>query len=247
MNEPPAGEVASTLAEAPGDAQALIASLRAAGARCFDPVRWRYLETLAARAAAMQGKTERLLGARLEQALLAYQERFARARSQAEEMAARGARQFPHASGDLERLFAAGDFKGLRRFLASLASRDGMAPLGALVRQLERQFQENADARTAHHAATRMELKTVRQFRSTWSKLSIGKEVARALEQAPRDAGPINSHMLVLRSLALMREVSPDYLNRFMTYADTLLSLDQPEKEKPGTPKKAAAARTTRK
>jgi hypothetical protein len=36
--------------------------------------------------------------------------------------------------------------------------------------------------------------------------------------------------MLVLRSVALMREISPDYLSRFMTYVDTLLVLDQGEK-----------------
>jgi hypothetical protein len=50
--------------------------------------------------------------------------------------------------------------------------------------------------------------------------------VAQALDQAPKNAGPINSHMLVLRSLALMRDIAPDYLNRFMSYVDTLLCLD---------------------
>jgi hypothetical protein len=32
--------------------------------------------------------------------------------------------------------------------------------------------------------------------------------------------------MLVLRSLGLMRDLSPDYLNRFMGYVDTLLFLE---------------------
>lgn len=39
--------------------------------------------------------------------------------------------------------------------------------------------------------------------------------------------------MLVLRSLGLMREASPDYLNRFMAYVDTLLWLDVAESVKP--------------
>jgi hypothetical protein len=50
--------------------------------------------------------------------------------------------------------------------------------------------------------------------------------------QAPKNAGPINSHMLVLRALTLMREASPDYLNRFICYADTLLCLDQAGQER---------------
>jgi hypothetical protein len=44
--------------------------------------------------------------------------------------------------------------------------------------------------------------------------------------------------MLVLRSLGLMRDISPDYLNRFMGYVDTLLILDSSQTVK-ATPKKA--------
>ena len=77
----------------------------------------------------------------------------------------------------------------------------------------------------------------MRQFRNTWSKLSANKQVTQALDRAPRNAGPINSHMLVLRSLALMRELSPDYLNRFVSYVDTLLCLDQGDKKKQTTVK----------
>ncbi|HSW05521.1 DUF2894 domain-containing protein, partial [Aquabacterium sp.] len=35
------------------------------------------------------------------------------------------------------------------------------------------------------------------------------------------------SHALVLRSLTLMRELSPDYLSRFMSHIDALLWLEQ--------------------
>jgi hypothetical protein len=47
--------------------------------------------------------------------------------------------------------------------------------------------------------------------------------------------------MLVLRSLGIMRDVSPDYLNRFMNYVDTLLCLDQAGQAKV-KPKMADAA-----
>jgi hypothetical protein len=64
------------------------------------------------------------------------------------------------------------------------------------------------------------------------------------MAQAPQNAGPINSHMLVLRSLGLMRDISPDYLNRFMAHVDTLLCLEEAGKVKL-TPKRAAPSAKT--
>lgn len=64
------------------------------------------------------------------------------------------------------------------------------------------------------------------QFRKQLGQIRVQTQVAQAIAQAPLNAGPINSHMLVLRSLCLMREASPDYLGRFMAYLDTLLCLE---------------------
>jgi len=68
--------------------------------------------------------------------------------------------------------------------------------------------------------------------------------VEQASQRAPDNAGPLNSHMLVLRTLGLMRELSPHYLRRFLSHTETLLWLDQvqaPTKtaaRKPGPAKK---------
>ncbi|HZX81195.1 MAG TPA: DUF2894 domain-containing protein, partial [Lysobacter sp.] len=51
-------------------------------------------------------------------------------------------------------------------------------------------------------------------------------QVRLALEQAPQDAGPLNSARLVHRALLSMRDASPDYLQAFMGYVDTLAWLD---------------------
>ena len=51
-----------------------------------------------------------------------------------------------------------------------------------------------------------------------------GNEV---LADEPENAGPLNSHLLVLRALRQMHQTSPAYLKRFMDYADTLLWLEQ--------------------
>ena len=247
MSETDHREVADASLDTSADFNALIAALYTAGAGRFDPVRLHYIEVLARRASAHQGSVKRMLHTKLEQALAALKERFEQARCDASEAVARSARHYPHAADDLQRLYAAGDFKGLQRLIATLRTREQGASLRALVRQLEQHVPENADGRLEGNAGPRSELKTVRNFRNTWAKLSIDKHVAQALEKAPKNAGPINSHMLVLRSLALMRDISPDYLNRFMLYTDTLLCLDQGQKEKPGEPKKRQSARVAKK
>jgi len=67
----------------------------------------------------------------------------------------------------------------------------------------------------------------VQQFRSTWTRLSADQRLTQALAKVPDNAGPLNSQRLLHRSLALMRDLSPDYLERFVSYVDALLWLDE--------------------
>lgn len=247
MSEPDHLDFADAPADCAPDVNALIASLRTQGADRFDPVRLHYLEVLAKRKAAQHGSVQRMLDAKLTQALAAFTQRFERAQRDAGEAVASSAQQYPHAAADLQRLHAAGAFKELRRVIDALETGERRASLGALVRRMEQHASKNPDARLGEIPGSRTELKTIRDFRTTWAKLSVDKQVAQALEQAPKNAGPINSHMLMLRSLELMRDISPDYLNRFMSYAETLLCLDQGEKEKPASSKKPQAARAAKK
>lgn len=122
------------------------------------------------------------------------------------------------------------------------------APLRELLRYVAHQAPQpvGADAWCRADSA-RPELKSVQHFRTTWSRLSVDKQVAQALGQAPRNAGPINSHMLVLRSLALMRELSPAYLNRFMAGVDALLCLDESAQARPAQAKKVARLKALKK
>lgn len=233
------------------DFSAQISALRMAGADQFDSMRLHYMNVLAKRTMAHQGHVKRMLDAKLAQALAAFKERFQQAQSDAKVSIDQAVAQYPHAANELKRLFIAGDFKGLTRFVANLKASEEGASLGALVRQLEQHPSEKTGIQAGKNAeentGARFELKTIRRFRNTWSKLSADTQVAQALAQPPKNAGPLNSHMLVLRSLAVMREISPDYLNRFMSYADTLLRLDQCEKEKPVNAKKPLAAKTAKK
>ncbi|MDM0104045.1 DUF2894 domain-containing protein [Variovorax sp. J22R24] len=94
--------------------------------------------------------------------------------------------------------------------------------LGALVDQMGQHASPLGDAPGA-----RDELKTLTQFRSTWSRLSADRRLTQSEATVPQNAGPLNSHHLVHRSLRLMRDVSPEYLSRFMSYVDALLGLNQ--------------------
>ena len=84
----------------------------------------------------------------------------------------------------------------------------------------------------SHDSSQHQESSRFKEFRKALSTLTVQKQISRAITQAPQNAGPINSHMLILRSLGLMHELSPDYLNRFMAYIDTLFCLEDAGKAK---------------
>lgn len=101
------------------------------------------------------------------------------------------------------------------------------------------QLNHDIEQRTRPAGMARPELRSARAFHDSWARLCAEEEVARAVRRGPEAAGPLNSHMLVLRTLSLLSELSPDYLHRFMVHADALLWLD----EASARPKPAAAAR----
>ena len=223
---PPAGP--PTEGVEPGDK---VAAWRQRGAHHIDPVRFRFIEALARRAREQQGPARRILDAKLDKALSQYAERFAQAQGEARETLSRSAAKYPDTAGELERLFDAGDFGGLDRCVASLENHAGQSPLADLAAYIAQHASADQDGAAAANVGAPLrpsaELKSLRYFRNTWAKLSVEQQLALALAQGPENAGPLNSHLLVLRSLKLMRDISPDYLNRFMSYVDTLLWLEQ--------------------
>lgn len=71
------------------------------------------------------------------------------------------------------------------------------------------------------------EMSVLDDVRKLWSNVRTSNQVRRSLEKSPENAGPLNSTSLVHRSLTLMREVSPGYLQQFMSYIDALSWLEQ--------------------
>jgi len=215
-----------------------IAALRLIGADQFDPVHLHYLEVLAQRVNDHSESVQRILGDKLAQSLVTFRTQFEQAQNDSSDAIAQAARKYPKAAAELQQLHSIGDFSGLKRCIATLERRDSRESLGDLVRTMAQHASDPGDTRLQGPTGSPTELKSIKYFRNTWSKLSADKQVTQALGQAAKNAGPINSHRLVLQSLALMRDISPDYLNRFVSYVDTLICLDQRSENKQVTIKK---------
>lgn len=211
------------------DSNELIHALRLQGANLFDPVGFQHLVLLAGRSSLHRGRIRDILDRRLAEAIAAFRTKFEEARDGAKDALALLAPACPNLKSELENLLAAGDFVTMTRRIATLAPVAHKDSLGDLVRMAQQNPFETGN-RLTRHAESQPELKSVRHFRDTWSKLSADKHVSQALKQGPKNAGPINSHMVILRSLAIMRDISPDYLNHFMAHVDTLLCLDREAK-----------------
>mgnify|MGYP006157018619 CR=1 FL=1 len=193
-------------------------ALRAEGAQRHNPARFHYLEVLAQRLPGQPAAVQQVLAQRLEQAVATYARE---ARSAATAAAAPGKGATPATA-------APSPLAQLNRDLTARASAEPHAA--------------TTDPLHAGAGAHLPDMKSVRQFSEVWSKISAEQQVVQALHRGPENAGPLNSHKLVLRSLSLMRALSPDYLRRFMSQMDALLWLDQA-----GTRAPAQAARTPRK
>lgn len=96
------------------------------------------------------------------------------------------------------------------------------------------------------------EMDVLDYFRKTWTQVSAEKQFRQSLAQVPGNAGPLNSNSLVHRSLSLMRELSPGYLQQFLSYVDALSWMEQmngggtlPEKDAPrsGSPRKTTRSK----
>lgn len=194
-----------------------MAALRAEGADQADPVRWAYLDALARRASDLSGAVREAVLQRLVTALAAYPGR------QAPGVGAGGPPAAP----------AAGPLADLVRQLDRLwaAAGDGPAVAGS-------------DAAPAGTATAPTELKALRLHRSGWTRLRTGQQLSRSLAKVPDNPGPLNSHLLVLRALQQLQQLSPDYLQSFMAYAEALLWVDQANSAAPPAAGKAASIKS---
>jgi hypothetical protein len=207
------------------DIDATLDAWRALGADRVHPARFRLIAALARRAPSHGGEARRLLDERLVALIAAYAKEIERAKAPpaAEEKDSDPA---PRASETADRAAAhnAPHRSPLSELIDLLASRRtataAPAPHTAIA----------PGAPAPPHLAGREgspELPMLDYFRETWSRFSTEKHFRQSLAQVPDNAGPLNSHSLVHRSLALMRERSPGYLRQFLSYVDALSGMEQ--------------------
>lgn len=70
-------------------------------------------------------------------------------------------------------------------------------------------------------------LKSVVAFQGTWSTLRVEQRLRQALAQVPAQAGPLHSARIVSRALQTLHDLSPAYLDAFMTQVDALRWMEQ--------------------
>ena len=180
-------------------ARAMLDAWREGRADRLDPIRFHFMDALAARAASHEGEVRRILEDRLSQCVDAY------------------ARDLQQAAGGM-------------RHGAAQATPEGGA-LGELADYIAHRSAARDQELSAHNiespSASYPTLAALDDFKKLWTRVRAGSQLRQSLEQVPENAGPLNSGALVHRSIALMRELSPGYLEQFLSYVDALSWLEQ--------------------
>lgn len=193
---------------------AILQAWRERGDDRLDPVGFQFIEALARRAAAHAGAARARLDERLAQLLQAYAARIAAA--SAANAAAEGLEDA--ATPDASPAPAMAVPKPARGPLAELAAY--LAYPGAPG--------EDPDAIAAQARRDAYpDMPVLDGLREIWSGLSADRQVRQSQEQVHKNAGPLNSNQLVHRALSLMRELSPGYLQQFVTYTEALAWMEQ--------------------
>ncbi|MFC4525968.1 DUF2894 domain-containing protein [Dyella halodurans] len=91
------------------------------------------------------------------------------------------------------------------------------------------------------------ELAALDAFRKLWSRLRTDSHLRQSLTPVPVNAGPLNSGALAHRAIALMRELSPVYLQHFLAYVDDLSWIERLHDARAQSAKDAPRAASTRK
>lgn len=199
------------------DAQATLDAWRDSGADRVDPVRFRFLDAMAQRTAALDGPARQLLDGRLAAWLQAYEDGLGAESAKPGHTAAAGVGEpgAPQASA-------------LAGLIDYLADPDPPGGVSGWTRD------------TLGLRATYPDVQMLDYFRGVWSRVSADRQVRQSQEQVHKNAGPLNSNQLVHRALSLMRELSPGYLQQFLSYTDALMWMEQVHAATAPAPKDAA-------
>lgn len=229
-----------------------IARLVKRGAHRFDPVRFSYIQSLARRSRGKKEAVARIIERKAIDAIHEYLLRFEKARREAEGIVARVSIEYPESRDEIRGFFGSCQFKEVRRLaerldmgrpqtvLAKLTERLTTPPPGKDESQLtfddRLKKQEDEIGQSIGNPLIgerpvrntyKTELRSFHLFKKTWSKIYADNLVTQAIKDRPEDPGPLNGQMLATLSLSAMRNLSPSYLDRFVSHFESLLWLEE--------------------
>ncbi|GAA3564387.1 DUF2894 domain-containing protein [Marinobacter xestospongiae] len=105
------------------------------------------------------------------------------------------------------------------------------SPLAALIGMAPSQTDDTTSS--AASSDQPKPLRAMTQIRQTQGHQALEQRIRDAIERTPADAGPMNPHRLVSRAIRDLQTLSPDYLQRFAGYVDTLLALEKMGRKAP--------------
>lgn len=137
------------------------------------------------------------------------------------------------------------DFKHGQRHYQSIngAGDDAVSERGLLGALVDHATAGDGTPSSPSFAASEM----LKEFRRLWSSLRTHSQMRQSLQQVPNNAGPLNSSALVHRAVTLMRDISPGYLQHFLSYVDDLAWLEQMNVTAPQVHQDVPPAASTRK
>jgi len=226
----------------------------------FDPVRIRFIQSLAEKALQLRPSVASIVEKKALQAVSDYLNDYRSARRHAASLVDRVASETPEAANEISRLFGSGDFKAVEKLADQTAVRDETEPgqLAALTREVRQPGGDDALAanpsledelrlqefqvmqsvaliktgKASDVGGNRVpggldDLSATRHFRQSLRKHHSQQRITRAIQERPENPGPLNAQALIIRSISTMRDLSPSYTDRFVSYMDTLLWLER--------------------
>ncbi len=236
---------------------AISAKLNADYVGNFDPVRFAFIQSLISKLSDSSHTANRHLLEKActhaQQYLDDLQAHQALVSPLLEKIESKASARFDHA----QRLFQQNQFKPLERLYELLCIQQvrdkNLAVLSDFNRQISQEpepeqgdaaplsldevlYQQEEQARTAagytppvknDGRGDQLELQSVRIFRESMKYFGIDRVIERALSECPANPGPHNPHMLAIKSLTLMNDLSPQYLRRMANYLETMIWLEK--------------------
>lgn len=239
------------------DLEHILGGIRLRHAQRFDPVRLAYITSLATRLQSPLFKSNVHLAEKLHTNAARFNADFNVRKESANKVLAEIATHFSQYQDEASDYFEQAAFKQLDQLRARLVNgsppTDGLSLLEQLNRAMQRHVTDekntpkepslddvlnqqehelmgdsNAlDPSFSDAEKPPLELQSMVAFRESMKYFNIDNVIDRAINDHPANPGPHNPHMLAIKSLTQMRELSPQYLRRFAGYIETLLWLEK--------------------